>query len=85
MVVLRDHALQKRVNGLNEAKNGCQWKIASEGKARDKAVSKMRRLLVRAEKWLRGYQMAESTRDMRRSYIKGVEVKICPEIDRDYT
>ena len=36
-------------------------------KARDKARIKDAETFAWAEKWLRGYQMAESTRDMRRS------------------
>jgi hypothetical protein len=67
-MVLEGSRLQKRVNGSMKPKNGCQWKIACEEKARDKArIKDAETFGAWAEKWLRGYQMAESTRDMRRS------------------
>jgi hypothetical protein len=57
----RDNVAEARER-LNEAKKMVTVEVACEEKARDKARSKMRDFWCWAEKWLRGYQMAESCR-----------------------
>ncbi len=63
-MVLEGLRLRKRANGSTKLKRWLPVDDLQRGKKPGiKRVSKMR---VWAEKWLRGYQMAESTRDMQR-------------------
>jgi hypothetical protein len=53
--------------------------MVEAGKSRNKArIKDADTFEAWAEKWLRGYQMAESTRDMRRAIVDRGASRFCP-------